>query len=133
MVKQKDWFAEFKGKQKLREAEVKLLNRRLNDGKVRLNRVRTGGYALTQVQVDKVNKWLKSKCFTPRGAVREMSEFGWREVDILKTLKTIRLQGFELISSYGEDAHYVPVYRVIRSDDDFIYYVPNSGIVTIVG
>jgi len=50
MAPAKDPFAEFKGKQKLTEREVKLLLRRLNSGMIKASQLRRGGYALTPDQ-----------------------------------------------------------------------------------
>ena len=61
MVTSRDWFAEFKGKQRLTEREVNLMKKRLNEGKIKITQLRNGGYALTDDQVRKGKAWLRSK------------------------------------------------------------------------
>lgn len=131
-VAERDWFAEFKGKQRLTESEVNLMKKRLNDGKFKSSRLRRGGYALTNDQVVKGQRWLLSKCYTQRRDVRKNSPFGYREQEILDTFKTIRLYGFHDVARYGQMSYYVPVYEVIGKEDAFVYEMVN-GEVSIVG
>ncbi len=132
-ISAKDPFAEFKGKQRLTESEVKLLLRRLNDGKIDPHKLRRGGYSLTPDQVEKGRKWLVSRWITPKGVERKNSPFGYREKDVLKHFKTIRLSDATDISRYGSSRpFYVPVYEVTGGGDGFVYYI-SGGEINIVG
>lgn len=55
----RDWFAEFKGKTRLSEREVKLMKRRIHKGRFPTSRMRTSGYALSGRQIEKGIKWLR--------------------------------------------------------------------------
>jgi len=130
--KERDWFAEFKGKQKLTEQEVNLMKKRLNDGKVDVHRMREGGYALTPDQVAKGKAWLMDKWRTTRGVERKNCPFGYREMAALETFKTIRLIDWYDMSRYGRQPFYVPVYEVVGKDGYFQYYV-GGGEPQIIG
>jgi len=133
MAKRVDWFDEFKGKQRLTESEVNLLKRRLNEGKVDIRRVRSGGYALTAVHVAKGLSWLRNYHYTSRGAVRVSSSLGVRESDILDACTSIRLKQFIDVSSYRSNApQYQVVYTVVSAHENFDYYLA-GGAVQVIG
>lgn len=133
MAPAKDPFAEFKGKQRLTESEVKLLLKRLNDGKIDSHQFRLGGYSLTPDQVEKGRKWLLSRWITPKGVERKNSPFGYREKDVLKHFKALRLADVTDISHYGSSRRfYVPVYEATGAGDGFLYYIA-GGEINIVG
>lgn len=133
MAPAKGPFAEFKGKQKLTGREVNLLRRWLNEGKIPLSQVRSGGYALTPDQVEKGRKWLMNLWVTPKGVERKNNPFGYREQAILETFQTIRLAQFTDISRYRAPFPIiVPVYEVVGKDDSFMYYL-SGGKINIVG
>lgn len=133
MAKVKDSFEEFKGKQRLTENELKLLLRRLNDGKIKVSQLRRGGYALTAEQVEKGRKWLMNLWQTPRGVERKNNPFGYREQAVLESFKTIRMLDVYDAARYGQRPYYIPLFEAIgKAGDSFQYYVW-GGEINIVG
>jgi hypothetical protein len=133
MATAKDPFAEFKGKQTLTEREVKLLLKRMNEGKINPSQLRDNGYALTPDQVEKGRAWLTNLWITPRGVERKNNPYGYRETSILRSFKTIRLADVVDTSFYRATRRfYVPVYEVVGKDDSFMYYL-SGGKINIVG
>jgi hypothetical protein len=126
-------FAEFKGKQRLTERDVKLLLRRLYDGKISTRQLREGGYSLTPDQVEKGRKWLMAQWVTPKGVERKNNPFGYREQEILERFRTIRLADVHDISLYRSAfKNYVPIYECLGAGDGFQYYI-QGGTISIVG
>ena len=133
MTKERDWFAEFRGKQKLSEADLLLMKRRLNKDQIDLSRFREGGYALTNDQVMKGRKWLMNQWVTESGVERKNNPFGYREQEDLKRFKTIRLIDFYNTSRFRSKPYYEPVYRVLTTASrGFDYYV-FGGKINIIG
>lgn len=129
---QRDWCAEFKGKQRLTERELNLIRKRLNEGKIKAHLLRDGGYALTQDQVAKGRKWLMNQWLTPKGIERKNNPFGYREQVALESFKTIRVSFFQNVAPKRDMRYYVPVYEVIGGRGRFEYYL-SGGDVIIIG
>jgi hypothetical protein len=128
----KDWYAEFRGKQRLTEQEVKLIQKRLNRGSISPHHLRDGGYALTPDQVRKGYKWLMNQWKTPSGAERKDNPFGYREQDILENFKSMRiLQFYDAGNRYS--SFYVPLYSVHSKKGNYFEYYVSGGEVNIVG
>lgn len=135
MATAKDPFAEFKGKQTLTEREVKLLLKRMNEGKINPSQLRDNGYALTPDQVEKGRAWLTNLWITPRGVERKNNPYGYRETSILRSFKTIRLAGVFDATPPGwkvmfgpSQKLYIPYYKVVGDGNSFEYYVQGGEI-----
>jgi hypothetical protein len=136
----KDWFAEFKGKTRLSEREVKLMKKRIHAGRFPTSRMRTSGYALSGVHIEKGIKWLRKhwKELTrlqllliganpetisqsiPNKYRRRVVKPDWKSMDATN----IRLVGFA--------EKFYPIYQVTRKGHtgSFRYYA-KSGKVSI--
>lgn len=131
MAKQKDWYAEFRGKRKLNEREVNLLKMRLTHGQIKDPRIPDSGYELTQDQVEKGRRWLMNLWVTPKGVERKNNPFGDREKAALKSFRTIKLIDFYNAGN-RYFSFYVPVYEVISTHSGF-QYVVYGGQIHIIG
>jgi hypothetical protein len=137
MTKKKpDHMKEFRGKTKLTEREVNLFKRRINDGKLKPSNMRSGGYALTQAQINKGISWLRKK-YNELG-YRELLAIGWDgkgdpwmrgKKPNWKAMRgtRIRLIDFYNIGHYGGAKFYVPYYRVTRGKHSFEYAAFSRG------
>ena len=129
--------AEF-NKETLSEQEVKLLKRRLNDGKISfqdLNKIKYyyegEGFGLTDSQNKKGKDFLLDQWKTPTGKERTNNPFGFRETSVLENFKEIRLVDFYNTSRAGQMNYYLPVYSVESDDSAFEYYY--DGKINIIG
>jgi len=111
---------------KITEQNLKLMLRRLNDGKMKPQDVPfpddREGIKLTDEQVAKGKEWLMKLWKTENGTERKNNPYGYREQAALETLETIKLIDFYDDSKYGQQPHYVPLYRVEGKDTMFEYY-----------
>lgn len=124
-----DLFEPFR-KDTLSEREVRLLMKRINDG-----RIKPGDdglsfpYKLTDSQVEKGRKWLMNLWKSPRGVERKNNPYGYREQEILDNFKTI-----EFVDVYSERGnYYYPYYRVYSTKGNYMEYYVSGGEVHILG
>ena len=129
----------FSGKNVLTEREVRLMLRRLNNGRLNPSEIDfpEDGFALTPEQVQKGYKWLINKWRTPTGKERKNNPFGYREEHVLENFKTIRFVDLYDTANYysvSQGFHfYVPVYRVEAKDGSHFDYYVSGGEVNIIG
>jgi hypothetical protein len=119
----------------LSEAEVLLLKRRLNAGKIKPSDIPwpEEGYKLTPEQLQKGLDWLLDQWKTPYGVERKNNPFGYREQDVLEHFKEFKLIDFYDNVNYAQVQagihNYLPYYRVIGTDGGtFEYYNDYTGI-----
>lgn len=117
------------------ERDVKLLQRRINDGKVSISdldkipSMREGsGVSLTEDQNSKGKRWLINQWKSPTGKERVSNPYGRVEEGILSNFKEIKLRDF-----YTERGNwYQPYYRVVSKDGDWFEYVVSGGKINIL-
>ena len=98
-------------------------NKRIYDGT---------GITLSKDQIAKGGKYLYNLGFTPKGAERKSTPYGYREMYIVDNLKTIRLIDFYDAGSYRY-SFYVPYYTAIGKDGTSMDYFVSGGKIHIYG
>lgn len=121
----------------IKESEIKLLRRRLNDKKIIQEDVELlMDIKITPEQTKKGLDWLMNKWKTPRGVERKNNPFGYREQRALETFEEFRLNSFfNNVNVYQAEAginNYIAVWDVIGKDANFQYYM-EAGMPKIIG
>jgi hypothetical protein len=82
-------------------------------------------------QLVKGYQWLMDKWKTPKGNERENNPFGYREQNVLESIRFITFDEFYQTTPYGVPEHFEPVYTVHGAKGSFQYYV-NHGKINII-
>ena len=90
------------------------------------------GIKLDEAQNSKGKKYLYNLGYTPKGAERKNSPYGYREQDVVKDLKEIRLIGFYDGGNFFR-SFYVPLYEAISKDGTTFEYAVYGGKINILG
>lgn len=119
------------------EAELRLVFSRLNHGVYtadQVNKMLTSfdGLKLTSEQNKKGYEYLMDQWKTPKGVERKNSPFGYREEDVLKDFKEIRLvEAFDAGNIYR--SYHIPIYNVYAKDGSLFMYHMRGRAVNIIG
>jgi len=119
------------------EQELKLVLRRLNDGKITPQQIFSQnknldegeGVDLTPEQNAKGVDWLRKQHYTPSGKEKESSPYGYREVSIIDSTKVL-IGVKDFYSPRGN--YYYPLYEACGGGNCMEYYV-EGGKINIVG
>lgn len=120
----------FVNNKELKEKEVLLLKRRLNDGKITPDEIFgenfDKAFRLTDEQEKKGLKWLNNLRRTKTGAERENNPFGAREEYVLDNFDRFELVDFYDNANYYQAQvgrhNYQPLYEVVAKDGSSFQY-----------
>jgi hypothetical protein len=140
MVNINTYIDELRKKKVVTEAEIKLMQRRLNDGKIAHAGIFGDSwkpFMITNAQTEKGLKYLLNQWRGKSGAERMHNPFGLREQDILENFDHFELiDFFDDVTSFQNSAgirHYIPIYRVVAKDGGSFEYHMGQGRVNIIG